>query len=117
MEEKIDKLKSNCLSMETPCQKCIEILKCKRRISDVKKITAFEQMFTRKFCPKDRSCGCKKIGLTKAKITRLKKKVTNELDVVKNQDLLNLIHENQKDLNVLEKKCVKTIHDKKRLQM
>ena len=82
--------------METPFQKCMEIIKCKRKISDVRKITAFKNICTRQFCPKDKSCGCKKIGPTKAKITRIKKKVTNELDVVKKQDLLILIHNNQK---------------------
>ena len=45
IEEKLAKLKSNCLSMETPCTKCIEVGKCRLKISDVKKkITAFKKI-------------------------------------------------------------------------
>ena len=37
LEDKLARIKSNCLSIETPCTKCIELGKCRLKIFDVKK--------------------------------------------------------------------------------
>ena len=47
-EEKIEKIKSDCLSKETPCKKCIEVWKCKSKIFDVKKRFLYLEKYVQK---------------------------------------------------------------------
>ena len=84
MDVLLKKLKTNCMSIETPCTKCMEIVKCKQKIKDVKKkMVVIKKICYKKYCPPDKSCRCKSLGPIRAKITRLKKKLATELSLEK----------------------------------
>ena len=112
--ETIESLRHKCESKETPCTTCIKACQAKVKIihtdTKIKKIIG---NCREKYCPADKTCGCKMIGPAKSSITRMKKKIETETDPAKKIEILVQINERKVLLDRLEKQCIQRIHNNK----
>ena len=115
-KKKLEQTITKCESKENPCVKCIDICLAKEKIMDVeKKIDSFQNICTKKFCPADKTCECKKIRGVKSKITRSKTKLSKQnLSEDQKVQLISLITTEKIELARLDVLCVKTIHEKEK---
>ena len=75
---KLEDARKKCECINNQCYHCIDVIKTKHQIKGIQdKITKISSVCTKKMCPSDKSCGCKKIGPTKSKTTRLTKLTRN----------------------------------------
>ena len=110
-DKSIKEKRQNCICKINPSYKCIHACKAKMKINDTEaRIKNFESICTKTYCPPDKSCVCKSIGPTKAKITRDVKKLKSEKDIDNLKKIQERIDGNKVVLDRLLKQCVKTLH-------